>query len=38
MVLLHCIIKKSQKTPKEDFDLAKKRRNEVLKGGVSDEK
>ena len=38
MVLLHSIIKKSKKTPKEDLDLAKKRRNEVLKGGVSDEK
>jgi len=38
IVLLHSIIKKSQKTPKEDLDLAKKRRNEVLKGGVSDEK
>lgn len=38
MVLLHGIIKKSQKTPKEDLDLAKKRRNEVLKGGIEDEK
>lgn len=38
MVLLHGIIKKSQKTPKEDLDLAKKRRNEVLKGGIDDEK
>jgi phage-related protein len=38
MVLLHSIIKKSQKTPKEDLDLAKKRRNEVFKGGIDDEK
>jgi phage-related protein len=37
MVLLHGIIKKSQKTPKEDLELAKKRRNTVLKGGISDE-
>jgi len=37
MVLLHGIIKKSQKTPQEDMELAKKRRNAVLKGGVSDE-
>jgi len=37
MVLLHGIIKKSQKTPQEDLDLAKKRRNVVLKGGISDE-
>ncbi len=38
MVLLHGFIKKSQKTPKEDFNLAKKRRNAVLKGGVNHEK
>jgi len=31
MVLLHGFIKKSQKTPKSDLDLAKKRRDEVLK-------
>lgn len=30
MILLHGIIKKSQKTPKEDLDLAKKRRDLVL--------
>lgn len=30
MILLHAIIKKSQKTPKEDLDLAKKRRDLVL--------
>lgn len=29
MVLLHGFIKKSQKTPKPDLDLAKKRRNDV---------
>jgi len=38
MVLLHGIIKKSQKTPIQDIDLAKKRRNMVLKGGIVDEK
>jgi phage-related protein len=38
MVLLHGIIKKSKKTPKEDLDLAKKRRNEVLEGGMNDGK
>jgi len=36
-ILLHGIIKKSQKTPKEDLELAKKRRNTVLKGGISEE-
>lgn len=30
MVLLHAFIKKSQKTPQEDLDLGKKRRNLVL--------
>jgi phage-related protein len=34
MVLLHGIIKKGQKTPKGDLDLAKKRRDSVLSGGV----
>jgi len=38
MVLLHGIIRKSQKTPKDELDLAKKRRNIVLKGGINDEK
>lgn len=38
MVLLHGIIKKSQKTPKDDLDLAKKRRKDVLNGGLEDEK
>ncbi|MDR3247393.1 MAG: type II toxin-antitoxin system RelE/ParE family toxin [Treponema sp.] len=33
MILLHGFIKKSQKTPKQDLDLAKKRRNDVLRGG-----
>jgi phage-related protein len=37
MVLLHGIIKKSNKTPKEDFELAKKRRNIVLQGGLENE-
>lgn len=30
MVLLHGFIKKTQKTPKPDIELAKKRRNDVL--------
>lgn len=30
MVLLHAIVKKSQKTPAQDFDLAKRRRDEIL--------
>jgi len=30
IVILHTIIKKSQKTPKKDLDLAKKRMKEVL--------
>jgi phage-related protein len=38
MVLLHGIIKKSQKTPTQDLDLAKKRRNMVLRGDVIDDK
>jgi phage-related protein len=37
MVLLHAIVKKSQRTPKQDLDLAKKRRNIVLAGGISNE-
>ena len=32
MILLHAIIKKAQKTPLEDLDLAKKRKNLVLGG------
>ena len=32
MILLHAIIKKSQKTPLEDLDLAKKRKNLILGG------
>jgi len=31
MVILHGFVKKSKSTPKADLDLAKKRRNEVLK-------
>jgi len=34
MVLLHGFIKKDQKTPQEDLDLARKRRNDVLRGGL----
>lgn len=30
MVLLHAIVKKSQKTPAQDLDLAKRRRDEIL--------
>ena len=38
MVILHCIIKKTNKTPKQDLELAKKRRNMVFVGGITDEK
>ena len=38
LVLLHSIINKTQKTPQQDFDTAKKRRNRVLSGGIADEK
>ena len=38
MVLLHGFIKKSQKTPQEDLELAKKRRNCVLRGGYDENK
>jgi len=38
MVLLHSIIKKTQKTPQQDLETAKKRRNRVLSGGISNEK
>ena len=38
MVLLHGIIKKTQKTPQQDLEIAKKRRNKVLSGGIEDEK
>jgi len=37
MVLLHSIIKKTLKTPQQDLDLAKKRRNTVLAGGITNE-
>jgi phage-related protein len=33
MVLLHSIIKKTRKTPKQDLNLAKSRRDKVLDGG-----
>jgi phage-related protein len=38
MVLLHSIVKKTKKTPQQDLDLAKKRRNTVLTGGMNNEK
>ena len=38
MVLLHSIIKKTKKTPQQDLETAKKRRNRVLRGGTEDEK
>jgi phage-related protein len=38
MVLLHSIIKKTQKTPKQDLDLAKQRKNNVFAGGINNEK
>jgi phage-related protein len=37
MVLLHSIIKKTQKTPKQDLDLAKSRRNNIYAEGVENE-
>ena len=37
MVLLHSIIKKAQKTPQQDLDTAKKRRNRVMLGGIANE-
>lgn len=33
MILLHAFIKKTQKTPKDDFELGKARRDLVLQGG-----
>jgi len=38
MVLLHGIIKKTQKPLKQDLELAKKRKNMVFAGGITDEK
>lgn len=35
MVLLHGFIKKTQKTPKEELDLAMKRKNQLIQGGES---
>jgi phage-related protein len=37
MVLLHSIIKKTQKTPQQDLYLAKKCQNIIMAGGISDE-
>jgi phage-related protein len=37
MILLHGIIKKSQKPSKQDLDLAKKRRDSILAGGPTNE-
>ena len=37
MVLLHSIIKKTQKTPQQDIDLAKKRRDTIIVGGIENE-
>jgi phage-related protein len=34
MVLLHGFIKKAQKTPPNELELAKKRRNDVQRGGI----
>jgi len=34
MVLLHSIIKKTQKTPQQELVTAKKRRNQVMLGGI----
>jgi len=34
LILLHAIIKKTRKTPKEDLDLAKKRRDIIFQGGI----
>jgi phage-related protein len=34
MVLLHGFIKKAQKTPQDEIDLAKKRCNDVHRGGI----
>jgi len=38
LVLQHGIMKKTYKTPQQDLEIAKKRRNRVLSGGISDEK
>jgi phage-related protein len=37
LVLLHGFIKKEQKTPKEDLAVARKRRDDVLNGGIHHE-
>jgi len=38
MILLHSIIKKTQKIPQQDLDTAKTRRNRVISGGIENEK
>jgi phage-related protein len=38
VILTHGFVKKTQKTPKQDLETAKKRRNRVLSGGTEDEK
>ena len=37
MVLLHSIIKKTLKTPQQDLEIAKKRRDRVMSGGIGNE-
>jgi len=37
MVLLHGIIKKTRKTPKQDLDHAKKQKDKVMAGGINNE-
>ena len=37
MVLLHSIIKKTRRTPQQDLTLAKKRRNIVIAGGLTND-
>jgi phage-related protein len=34
---MHGIIKKTQKTPQQDLDLARRRRNMVMAGGLINE-
>jgi len=37
LVLLHGFMKKDQRTPRTDLDLARKRRDAVLRGGIRHE-
>ena len=37
MVLLHSIIKKTHKTPLQDLEIARKRRDRVISGGIGNE-